>query len=326
MLIALRLALGCHFLYEGVWKFTHPDLFALETEGFLTGARGPLAKHFWAMVPDIDGRERLSGALETVEVASEDNSAKKAKTKVVRNEARTKKYESLRDQFVARNGKLKDEAQKVYERHLLGAETYLADNWDEIQAHFASQDRYEESLKASPATSFQNKRNRDSMTKLRGEAKTWLTELDAREAGYKAALRDLLGTEAVHASDPFAKSWNPLQWTRMEQVRFAITWGLSAIGLCLFLGAFTRLAALGGGIFMLSVVMSQPSYPGVIPPDPPQLGHALLVNKDFVEMIALFLVATTAVGRWGGLDYFIENFIFSPFLSKSVCCTGKKEG
>ena len=36
LLVALRLALGCHFLYEGVWKYTHPAQFAAETEGFLS--------------------------------------------------------------------------------------------------------------------------------------------------------------------------------------------------------------------------------------------------------------------------------------------------
>lgn len=326
LFIALRLAIGCHFLYEGVWKFTHADLFAMETEGFLTGARGPLAKNFFAIVPDLDGRQRLSGTPETVDVDPAEGSTKKVKMKVVRNEARTRRFETLRDQFVARHGKLKDEAQKVYERHLLAAEGYLADNWDEIQTHFAAADRYEESVKQSPSTSFQKKRDREGMTKLRGEAKVWLAELDAREAAYKTALVELLGAEAATASDPFARGWNPFTWTRMEQVRFAITWGLSAIGLCLILGCFTRLAALGGGLFMLSVVMSQPSFPGVWPPDPPQLGHALLINKDFIEMVALFLLSTTAVGRWGGLDYFLENFIISPFLSKTVCCSGRKEG
>ncbi len=66
-----------------------------------------------------------------------------------------------------------------------------------------------------------------------------------------------------------------------------------------------------------------------MPPDPPQLGHALLVNKDFVEMIALFLLATTAVGRWGGLDYFLDNSSSDPLLSKfccpSCCCEAAKK-
>ncbi len=56
-LVALRLALGCHFLYEGVWKIKHRDEFSAEP--FLTQAKGPISGLFYAMVPDINGRERL---------------------------------------------------------------------------------------------------------------------------------------------------------------------------------------------------------------------------------------------------------------------------
>jgi hypothetical protein len=66
------------------------------------------------------------------------------------------------------------------------------------------------------------------------------------------------------------------------------------------------------------VVLSQPSYPGVYPLDPPQMGHALLVNKDFVEMIALLVIASTLIGRWTGLDFFVYNFLIRPFCGK--CC------
>ncbi len=71
-LIALRLALGCHFLYEGLWKvkrsdFRHDAMWKSEKElgdefkaaPFLTTAKGPVAGFFYAMVPDIDARQRL---------------------------------------------------------------------------------------------------------------------------------------------------------------------------------------------------------------------------------------------------------------------------
>ena len=96
------------------------------------------------------------------------------------------------------------------------------------------------------------------------------------------------------AAGPFAPSSNPLAWKRIEQLAFLLTWSLFGIGLCLMLGLFTRPAALAGAGFMLFVVLSQPSYPGVYPLDPPQLGHALLVNKDFVEMVALLVIASTS--------------------------------
>jgi hypothetical protein len=64
--------------------------------------------------------------------------------------------------------------------------------------------------------------------------------------------------------------------------------------------------------------MTQPAWPTIYPPDLPQLGHALLINKDFIEMIALLVIASSAVGRWGGLDHFIHSLIVEPFLSKRL--------
>ena len=35
-------------------------------------------------------------------------------------------------------------------------------------------------------------------------------------------------------------------------------------------------------------------------------GHYLIVNKNLIEMIALFMIATSRIGRWGGLDAYIS--------------------
>jgi uncharacterized membrane protein YphA (DoxX/SURF4 family) len=301
-----------------VWKIAHPKEFASEAEGFLAGARGPLAGLFYAMIPDIDGRERLSGELKKgVETMLPDASGKvkEAKADRVQNAARTRQWEAIRDRFVEGYGDLHDSAEKVFQEQLAAAEMYLADNWTDIEAHFAALDRFEENKKTGPRAAFQAERNWDEMRKLRNEAKVWLSALDQREDAYRKALcrlatkddREDAAYDAALAR--LAPGWNPLGWSRTEQLRFLIAWGLTAIGLCLLVGLVTRPAALAGGLFMLLVVMSQPSYPGVVPADPPQLGHALLVNKDFIEMLALFLLATTAVGRWGGLDYFVHRWV-----------------
>ena len=62
---------------------------------------------------------------------------------------------------------------------------------------------------------------------------------------------------------------------------------------------------------MLFVVLTQPSWPPIYPPAPPVVGHALIVNKDFIEMVALLLLASTP-GRWGGLDYFLYRIFGRP--------------
>ncbi len=357
MLVLLRLALGWHFLYEGIWKIRHPDQFVAETEGFLSGARGPMAGFFYRMIPDRDGHRRLQGDLTEVEVAdAKGNPAKQLKL--------TKAWDDLRQRFVDFYGpaegkddlkklheQLKREAEKIYEHHVQGLNEFVRDNGEKIKEHFKSLARYEEGLKSDPHTAFITQRRWDEMQDLRKEAKGWIADLDSRENALKMELTALLtkpdvvaakpkqpaeqvkksaGATVVlpdfsplaenrAAAGPFAPTWNPLDWKqRTQQLALLLTWSLFGIGLCLMLGLCTRPAALAGAGFMLFVVLSQPSYPGVYPLDPPQLGHALLVNKDFVEMIALLVIASSSLGRWTGLDFFVHNFLIRPFCGR--CC------
>jgi uncharacterized membrane protein YphA (DoxX/SURF4 family) len=391
MLAVLRLALGWHFLYEGIWKIRHADLFVGETEGFLSGARGPLAGIFYGMLPDIDGHRRLEDNFNLTEADGNDTKENPAKPLKL-----AKSWDDLRQRFVdfyrPADGKddakrlheqLVKEAEKVYDRHVQGLTEFVKQNGEKIKAHFESLKRYEEGLKSDPRTMFQRQRRWDEMQDLRKEAKGWIADLESRENALKGQLLALLSkdckaeveavltadkeeagkeakkkktdekkadakaatkssnkaadksTEAAGAtvivvdfsplaenhaaSGPFAPSSNPFAWKWIEQLAFLLTWSLFGIGLCLMLGLFTRPAALAGAGFMLFVVMSQPSYPGVYPLDPPQLGHALLVNKDFVEMIALLVIASTSLGRWTGLDFFIHRFLIKPFCK---CCNG----
>jgi len=373
MLVVLRLALGCHFLYEGIWKIRHADLFVGETEGFLSGARGPLAGFFYGMVPDIDGHQRLEGNLAAVEGKDADGKS----TKILK---LAKSWDGLRQRFVdfysdpppsILRERFAKEAKKVYDRHVQGLNGFVKENGDKIQAHFESLKRFEEGRKTDPHAMFQTQRRWDEMQDLRKEAKGWISDLESRENALKGDLLDLLRKDRKSELDaallaakaeakktaeaeskqtaekskdkavdqpkdvaettvvvdfsplakdravtgPFVASSNPLDWRRIEQLAFLLTWSLFGIGLCLVLGLFTRPAALAGAGFMLFVVLSQPSFPGVYPLDPPQLGHALLINKDFVEMIALLVIATTSLGRWTGLDFFIYNILVKPF-----CC------
>jgi len=315
MLVALRLSLGCHFLYEGTWKITNPEFTA---EPFLTQAKGPFARLFYAMVPDIDGRQRLF--------------AKDDKDQIVPSDQYfADRWVKYREQFVAYyglNDDQKAESQHVYELHEKALNNYLAENRGDMIAYHQSLDdfaaaRYgiypDGSTKPvhNDGMPFQQKRFWDKQQELRGKVNGWLAGIEKIEHSYHASLRDVL--DEKQAAIGSMASWNPFEWSRMEQVNFAVTYGLTAIGLCLMLGFCTRLACLGGGAFMIFVVLTQPSWPSIYPPAPPVVGHALLINKDFIEMISLFTLATTAVGRWGGLDYFLYYFFGRRF---ERCCGG----
>ena len=96
-----------------------------------------------------------------------------------------------------------------------------------------------------------------------------------------------------------------------------LPYGLMAIGFCLIVGLFTRTAAVGSVLFLLSIVLAQPSLPGIFPPPPPSAGNTFLVNKEVIEMIAAAFLASTIVGRFAGVDFFLHA------LFSGQCCKGK---
>jgi uncharacterized membrane protein YphA (DoxX/SURF4 family) len=316
--VALRLGLGCHFLYEGVWKIKHGDEFSAEP--FLLQAKGPASDFFYAMLPDVDGRERL-GSLkrETVDT-------KAGKKKVVRCEWFVDRLNNFRSDFIDHYKPTDSKQAKAFEDKANGVfnkfrndleEDYLPSQYDEMQAYFKSLDRFHNDPERAQDAPFQKKRHWDEMTKLRKEVQDWVKEIEGREKAFRAELYGLLDEDQARRGS-MLPSWNPLTWSPTERINFAVTYGLTAIGVCLVLGLCTRLAALGGACFMLFVVMTQPAWPGIYPPDPPVVGHALLINKDFIEMLSLILISTTAVGRWGGLDFLLHALFIEPFFSRGV--------
>jgi uncharacterized membrane protein YphA (DoxX/SURF4 family) len=328
-LVALRLSLGCHFLYEGVWKIERTDFRYDERwkpEGgdpfsarpFLALAKGPMAGFFYAMVPDIDGRQRLR-----VEIDA------KKKKKSIDDSAIAERWNQVRQDFVEfyrpkdasdaeaadAQAKLAKGAQETFDRFHKDLKKYLAENVDDIAAYLGSLDRFENDPERHQTAPFQKERRWDRMKKLREEADKWIKDIEGQERAYAHELYGLLDKDQKERGLPPA-TWNPFKWDQMKQINFAVTFALSAIGLCLMLGLCTRLAALGGAGFMCFVVLTQPALPNIYPHDLPVVGHALLINKDFIEMVALLVVAATGAGRWGGLDVFLKRWIIDPIFSR----------
>lgn len=314
-LIALRLSLGFHFLYEGVWKIKHRDEFTAEP--FLTLAKGPVSPLFYMMIDDIDGRDRLR-------ILTDESGAKSIDAAPFLN-----RWEDIRKAFIdyyapasssdeavqAARQRLETDTAGVMDKFQQRLGRYLKSHAGEIVAHFESLDRFENDPERRQNAPFQKKQHWDRMMELRAEVNRWLKDLEAQETALKNTFYDLLEPGEKEKGQVPA-GWNPFYWSRIEQINFAVTYSLTAMGICLMLGFFTPLAALGGAGFMCFVVLTQPAFPGIYPPDPPVVGHALLVNKDFVEMVALLVVAATSAGRWGGLDFFLYRWVVNPILAR----------
>lgn len=250
-------------------------------------------------------------------VPSGDDAATLGKMVSVRNRVRGSSYvnswDKLAEDVVRKYVLTPDqeyEVARLYHLYKDSVKEYLDGNLEDIEAHFGSLHRYEAAKAAgNNGADFQKEHAWSEMQKLRSETKAWFGELEGMGDDYAVAIWNTLD------DDQKAKGKLPIGWTVTDLINFAVTYGLTAIGLCLILGLCTRFAAIGGGCFMTFVVLTQPGWPTIYPHAPAVVGHSLLINKDFIEMVTLFLLATTAAGRWGGLDYFVENFVLWVYRS-----------
>jgi thiosulfate dehydrogenase (quinone) large subunit len=83
-------------------------------------------------------------------------------------------------------------------------------------------------------------------------------------------------------------------------------WGLTAIGLGLILGCFTRVASGGGLLVILLFYLCNPPFVGYFYSIPTE-GSYLVVNKNLVEAAALVVILVTDSGRVAGLDRIIHR-------------------
>ncbi len=104
---------------------------------------------------------------------------------------------------------------------------------------------------------------------------------------------------------------------KQQWIDRATMYGLTALGACLILGLFTRLSCVLTAAFLLSTYLCSPPFPW-LPPAPNNEGFYLFVNKNAIEMLALLALATTASGRWLGLDALIHWTLFGSDRSTAL--------
>jgi thiosulfate dehydrogenase [quinone] large subunit len=84
------------------------------------------------------------------------------------------------------------------------------------------------------------------------------------------------------------------------------TWGLILIGLGLILGFLTRTATGAGMGLILLYYICNPPFTGLYYAIPSE-GNYLIVNKNLIEMAALFVLLLFPTGHIIGLDRFIHK-------------------
>ncbi len=89
--------------------------------------------------------------------------------------------------------------------------------------------------------------------------------------------------------------------TALSIVDFLNVWGLVVIGICLFVGIFTRAASIAGALLLMLYYVANPPF---MPSSIPSTSHFYLINYNLIEAIALVIIAAFpasylwSVQRW----------------------------
>jgi uncharacterized membrane protein YphA (DoxX/SURF4 family) len=294
LLVVLRINIGWHFFKEGVNH--HADR-NWSSEGFLRLAKGPLAPTFQAYLPDV---HRWNELLHSSSFKPEE--AVKSWITQVKDD-----WDQSHGQFNLHYGL--EAAQKERTKQIVQDFKARLDDWaaathDEL-VDYAHQWQRTYRAQAQPwgqELPFQKQR----IAAAQAREKAAAADLLAQELSLEDELVQELST--VLTAEQRGKGSPPAPKSPLAAVDRVMTYGILAIGVCLMVGLFTRLAAVLGAGFLVSVVLTQPFW----------ITDAQPTFNQWGEMIALLVLATTHVGRWCGLDFFVHNFLVRP------CCGAER--
>lgn len=181
---------------------------------------------------------------------------------------------------------------KVYQEKIANYEENLAKAKKQSAMHF-------------PQDHLQKQWN--ELQSLRGKLVGPVKALDAE---LKVSAQKLLSAEQL------ARGPVRLPSTPMDRVNKQTMWGLVILGTLLLIGLGTRFAAVGGAVMLTMFYLAMPPWPGV--PEAPGPEHSFIVNKNFIEVVALLAIAALPTGQWFGLDRLVAKFC----CRKKSCCGG----
>ena len=271
-IVALRVGIGLHFYLEGATKLREERPFSA---GFFGNAKGPLAPYYRQIVWDADGLYRLNY---NYTHPHWDNYKNRIVAHYGFDEPQAAKATELFNAYVRRYAHLLNEKQAdivQYQAELARRDANADDparSLTSLQSHDA-RIAQERTQLIAPVLA--------TIDKLWKDFENDLNAISTREQ-YQRHGRLPIGTVGRRPLDSeFMDRWVP--------------WFDMAVGACLILGLFTRPAAIAGGLFLLSVCLSQwPLAPGAAP-----------IYYQAVETLALFALAAIGAGQFAGLDFLL---------------------
>jgi uncharacterized membrane protein YphA (DoxX/SURF4 family) len=328
-LVLLRLAIGWHFLIEGLEKIHSAQLGPTTTnrpwtsEGYLREATGPLAAYFRELAGDTDESvaDRLTLRPSPTGIDPEGSARNRFPP------ALEAEWDALFQKLIQqpdRTEEQRKQAQKVLEQQKYLTARWLFKGEKAVKKVFPSGTVEVKETTPQRVEDFRRKlaelRNlqNSEMLKFEGDvAKARLASIKADVRRQRAELLDDLKEQTERMKTEIQKALGlegkPLpveehtwrDWSHLEWIDCSVRWGLTIVGACLLAGLFTRTACLGGAAFLLMFFLAMPPFPGV-PDNPRAEGHYLYINKNTIEMLALLALATTPSGKWFGLDGLVQ--------------------
>jgi len=292
-MVLLRVAIGWHFAYEGIWKLRQDDWRAT---AYLQQSAGPLRPLYLQFIDDPDGLERL-----TREKAGQRLNERYAV--LARHYGLTDEQREKIEAFIEikKTGNPKNENDKVY------LDAIFAD--PDFQRQLADYKQLLDEVKAQEQAlggpDYNTERLVFNYGKKAQAREALLARVEEPQKQMEEFLDKQLTPDQMATPDGLSKGPPPKEKSQTWFSDVANMWALTLVGICLMLGLFTRFAALLGVGLLCMYYFAMPPWPG-LPESPMVEGHYLIVNKNVIEAIALLMIATSRVGRWAGLDAYIS--------------------
>ena len=280
-LVFLRITIGWHLLYEGIYKFESQGTEeAWSAEGYLRNATGPFKDRF----------KKLVG----VELAVMDQQSL---------ESEWRSYVDQAYSFYGMTAEQREQAEEAL--NLLKAQTE-AEVFEEPETA-GMMDQHRTDIVKKQEEAFLSTSEQTRLVRDKGQLSSQLYE---RTLVLKEQIYELLSPEQQQKGKKVPVTSDD---SMIGQINTLVIWGLIGGGACLLVGLFSRLAALGSASLLLLFYIAMPPFPG-LPAMAQGAGHYLYVNNNLIEAIALLVLATTGCGRWCGLDAIIRSTITGPLF------------
>ncbi|WP_406696748.1 DoxX family protein [Singulisphaera sp. Ch08] len=275
----LRIAIGWHFLYEGLEKVetTRKAGKAFTAEPYLRFSTGPLAPVFRGLIPDVNSIHKLNP----------DDRKASWKADVDRIASHYHFDQAQRDKAQLELKDSEDYADIWFEDH---------ETKENRRKYFVELGKVQAIEQNPNALSYERERAAAKRKDLDADRRSLIADLDARGESLRSAVTLLATPEQQKSAGPVVPPRTTLDWVNLSTM-----WGLVIMGVCLILGLFSPLAALAGAVFLGQIYLSMPPWPG-LPANPMAEGHYFIVNKNLIEMLACLALACIPTGSWIGID------------------------